>query len=152
MDRDRSQQVSQLYYAVMGRPPAERAAFLHDACRNDDWLRKEVESLLVFDDSDEQFLDSAAGSATNVNDEPIPRVALAAIESTGSSERGGMGVVYRADHRKLQRNVAIEIVSGVSDPSGRRQLLREARRRRHSTIHTFAPSTRSTTLMASRSS
>ena len=94
MDRDHWRQVSELYYAALGQPAGERSAFLHDACRNDDWLRKEVEALLVHDDSEDQFLESLAVGAATLNDERIPE-SIGRYRVDGKLGAGGMGVVYR---------------------------------------------------------
>ncbi len=126
MDRDHWRQVSELYYAALGQPAGERSAFLHDACRKDDELRKKVEALLVHDDSEDQFLESLGVGAATLNDGRIPE-SIGRYRVDGKLGAGGMGVVYRAYDPKLQRTVAIKIVSGVTAPSGRRQLLREAR-------------------------
>jgi len=95
-----------------------------DRDRDDDGLRNEVESPLVQDDS-EEFLESAF-SAPLMNGESIPE-SIGRYRVDGQLGAGGMGVVYRAYDPKLQRAVAIKIVSGLSEPSGRRQLLQEAR-------------------------
>jgi serine/threonine-protein kinase len=46
MRPERWQQLDQLLGAALERPPAERAAFLAEACAGDEVLRQEVESLL----------------------------------------------------------------------------------------------------------
>jgi hypothetical protein len=47
MDPKRWQQIEQLYHAALEREPSRRAAFLTEACRSDNQLRLEVESLLA---------------------------------------------------------------------------------------------------------
>ena len=51
MTPDRWQQIEQLFHAALEREPAQRAAFLRDACAADDGLRREVESLLAQEQS-----------------------------------------------------------------------------------------------------
>jgi tetratricopeptide (TPR) repeat protein/predicted Ser/Thr protein kinase len=126
MEPDRGHQISQVYYAALQRPESERPAFLRDACGDDDLLRREVEWLLEHDDTGDELLASPASSAATMSDEPVPGQ-IGRYRVDGKLGAGGMGVVFRAYDPKLQRTVAIKIVSGVSDPSGRRQLLHEAR-------------------------
>ena len=47
MPPDRWQQISRVYHAALERSVGERAAFLREACANDDVLRREVDSLLA---------------------------------------------------------------------------------------------------------
>ena len=46
MTPERWKRVEALYHAARARPSGERAAFLADVCRDDEALRREVESLL----------------------------------------------------------------------------------------------------------
>ena len=46
MTPERWQRVEALYHAADARPPDERAAFLAEACPDDDALRRDVEALL----------------------------------------------------------------------------------------------------------
>src|SRR5580765_5126508 len=46
MTPERWKRLEGLYHTARDRPPAERAAFLADACRDDEALRQDVESLL----------------------------------------------------------------------------------------------------------
>lgn len=52
---NRWHQVSRLYHDGLGRAEEERAAFLHDACGDDEALRRDVESLLVQERSGKAF-------------------------------------------------------------------------------------------------
>ena len=125
MDPERWQRLTQLYHAALGRPEPERPAFLRDACGDDDWLRQEVESLLTQDGDIEQFLEAPPFNVPSADDRIPESIGRYHVEAKLGA--GGMGVVYRAYDAKLQRNVAIKVVSGVSDPASRTQLLREAR-------------------------
>src|SRR5262245_59542363 len=101
----------------------ERAAFLKDACGGDEGLRREVESLLEYDDK--------VG-------ERVP-LAVAGLSLTGRRIAhyqvreligvGGMGQVYRATDTKLRRDVAIKVLpaSFVHDPDRRSRFEQEAR-------------------------
>ena len=46
MTPERWKRVEELYHAARNRPPGERAAFLAEACPDDEALRRDVESLL----------------------------------------------------------------------------------------------------------
>jgi hypothetical protein len=47
MNPDRLRQIEELYHSTREREGGERAAFLAEACRGDEELRREVESLLA---------------------------------------------------------------------------------------------------------
>ena len=50
MESERRRQVEQFYLSALQREPAERAAFLAEACEGDEKLRVEIESLLAEQD------------------------------------------------------------------------------------------------------
>src|SRR5262249_56405111 len=58
MTPERWNQVDQLLQDAMDREPAERAAFLAEACGGDDELRLEVESLLSLGERAESFFET----------------------------------------------------------------------------------------------
>jgi hypothetical protein len=58
MKPERLQQIEQVYHAALEREPSQRAAFLEVACSGDHELRKEVESLLGYADSN--FIETPA--------------------------------------------------------------------------------------------
>lgn len=60
MTPERWQQIEKLYHSALGRQPAERAAFLQEACAGDEALRQEVESLLVHQEQAESFIEAPA--------------------------------------------------------------------------------------------
>src|SRR4029434_8627370 len=57
---ERWQQVERLYHASLERGAEGRAAFLVEACAGDEGLRREVESLLAYEDQAEHFSESPA--------------------------------------------------------------------------------------------
>ncbi|HYO45700.1 MAG TPA: serine/threonine-protein kinase [Gemmatimonadota bacterium] len=110
---------------ALNAPPGERAAILQRACGDDDFLRKEVESLLDAHQAASGFLDTSAESfatpylaraaTPDSTDDPgmmIGRYLL--VEEIG---RGGMGTVWlaqRADGQFEQR-VALKLVKRGMD-------------------------------------
>ncbi len=103
MDRERWQQVDELYHAAVERPSAERAAFLDEACPDPD-LRREVESLLSFETADGAMLDSPAWEKRLA-----PGERLGPYEILGRAGAGGMGEVWKARDTRLGRDVAIKV-------------------------------------------
>lgn len=79
------------------------------------------------------------GDATQIGVEVIPRLAdppsgrvgemIAGYRVTAEIGRGGMGVVYRAEHLHLQRTVALKLLPSAlaGDDAFRRRFIREAR-------------------------
>ncbi len=60
MKPERWQQIERLYHAALEHKPAERAAFLRQACAGEDALRCEIESLLAYEEKAEQFIETPA--------------------------------------------------------------------------------------------
>jgi len=60
MTPERWKRTEELYHAALARPPGGRAAFLAEACPDDESLRRDVESLLVESDSNDRFLEEPA--------------------------------------------------------------------------------------------
>src|ERR1700683_3110102 len=60
MDPERYRQVEKLFRSALAREPSRRAAFLAEACQDDEALRREVSSLLEHDASPECLLDRPA--------------------------------------------------------------------------------------------
>ena len=108
--------IEQLYQEALGRSPQERDAFLD---RLDPEIRRAIESLLVQQTATVSTLGESApiGQGTQ----------LGSYRLESLLGQGGMGAVYRALDTKLNRPVAIKILSGeMADASGRRRFQREA--------------------------
>ena len=95
--------------------PAKRLAFLDEVCRGDAETRREVESLLASLDDAGSFMEQPA--AHEVADVIRQNKALEAGRSFGHYEiirqigAGGMGEVYLAKDKKLDRKIAVKILN-----------------------------------------
>ena len=131
---DRWRQVEELCDAALACQGEERTAFLADACRNDDELRREVESLLAQQPSAEAFMRVPAAELAGSGALESVRGRLVGARFGSYTIRallgvGGMGEVYRAHDETLDREVAIKVLSPAftADPDRRARFEREAR-------------------------
>ena len=116
-------------------PPKERGAFLARACGTNEALRHEVERLLAADArlgsafDTEPGSDPATGSSAAAAMSLQPGTRLGPYEIVDALGVGGMGEVYKARDTRLDRTVAIKVLSHelTADPSARQRFDREAR-------------------------
>ena len=131
MTPERWKRIEELYHAARARPPADRAAFLAEACSDDEAMRRNVESLLAESESDDGFLaEPALAMSARSGHRPRPRDhdrarRLAGISCRRCSARAAWARCTRAHDPKLGRDVAIKILPPcVHEPSGSSRALR----------------------------
>src|SRR5258708_7222914 len=139
MTSKRWRQIEELYHAAQAREPEERGPFLYGACRGDDELKREIETLLA-KDTVGNILDSPASElltpsmaerlAAGTNAKTLSAGdRLGVYEIVARIGAGGMGEVYRARDLKLERDVAIKILPDAlaQDPERLARFAREAK-------------------------
>ena len=107
---ERWAKVKAVYQAALEQEPSARAALVRDACGEDAPLRREVESLLAFDQAAESFLESPAFEMAARDVGASFTTLVGRVLSHYQVERllgaGGMGEVYLAKDPRLERPVA----------------------------------------------
>jgi hypothetical protein len=148
---ERWAEIKELFAQAMERPLGERARFVDQACSDDAELRDEVASLLAAADGADSLPGAraaigAAGRAvragagmTSMHADPVePDLALHSVLETALGQQyeivrslghGGMGAVYLARERALDRFVAIKVLRAdlAAAQDGRERFRREAR-------------------------
>src|SRR5262245_48892864 len=134
MKPERYREIGQVFRAAAEIPPDQRAGFLDQACGNDQSLRQAVESLLRHDSQGEGWIDRralvvAAQALANTPSESWAGRQIHHYEVSALMARGGMGEVYRAHDKRLERDVAMKVLPVVysTDPERLRRFEQEAR-------------------------
>jgi hypothetical protein len=127
MDKERWLLIDSTFHAALGHEGAARSTFLDEACANDEELRGEVEALISHDYPASSFIESLAveiaarkmandsfdpeqSQISNSPSEPQEIGPYKVLEPLG---KGGMGEVYLALDRRLNRKVAIKVLPAV---------------------------------------
>ena len=126
MTPERWRRVSAMFHLALARTSVDREAFIADACGGDPALQREVAGLLSAHDQGRGFGDTPVGG-------PAPPLARGTVLGPYVIESwigaGGMGEVYKARDPRLDRTVAIKMLSSgiVNDVASREGFVHEAR-------------------------
>jgi len=132
--------VEALLQSALDRPPAERDAFLCEACAGDGSLERHVRALLGSESAAERFMEDPAlhvaaramaqqrSSTPSALDLPVGAV-VSHYSIAGKIGAGGIGVVYKAEDTRLHRFVALKFLSAelLQNPAALGRFRLEAR-------------------------
>jgi tetratricopeptide (TPR) repeat protein len=130
------QRAKDIFLSALDHAPADRAAFLAEACGSDASLRAEVESLLAFHEDDDSTTNVETQEAVTAETGPsVPAQELTIATGDIFARRyrmisrlgrGGMGEVWRADDLVLQTPVALKLIHSRGQQA-RERILNEVR-------------------------
>ena len=133
MNSERWQQVKVLFDEAIALEPPKRGRFLSEVCKNDEQLRREIETLLDSFDEAESFMESpaveeVASLIVERKAKPESGARIAHYEIISQIGEGGMGEVYLAKDTRLNRKVALKILPAnlTSDRSRLQRFKQEA--------------------------
>lgn len=129
MTPERWTQIKRIVAHALELPQPERYAYVEQACAGDPELRAEVDSLLHAADGSDSFPAARVAIASAAEQSMLETTLGAQYEIIRPLGRGGMGAVYLARERALERFVAIKVLRPelANAAEGRERFRREAR-------------------------
>ncbi|HWP55225.1 MAG TPA: serine/threonine-protein kinase, partial [Pyrinomonadaceae bacterium] len=134
MTPERWHRVEEVLQAALDHSPADRAAFLNEACAGDEELERETSSMIAaYDDASDFFAEPAiardARVIINSEAQMHPGREIGPYQIIRHIGSGGMGEVYLAHDSRLDRPVALKVIRAglVFDEALVRRFQTEAR-------------------------
>ena len=133
MERERSNQVSDLYQRALAHAPADRERFVREAAGGDEALRQEVESLLRFETVSEQFLERPALALAAIStarfERPDDRPHAGSLHADGAARGRWHGGGIPGPRQQARPRCRHQILPPhfTDDPERRARFAREAR-------------------------
>jgi serine/threonine protein kinase len=132
MTPDRQKRTLEILDAAFDLNPGEQAAFLTEACRGDDELRSEVEALLAAEQQAETVIESPTEELTPdraATNKSLAGRLVGPYQILSLAGVGGMGEIYLAKDSRLDRRVALKLLSArfTGDETSLRRFVREAK-------------------------
>lgn len=117
METERWRRIEELYHSALELDGNRRAAFLEQACGDDQSLRSEVQSLLAEVQRTDDFLEAPAvdvaardlAASSEPDGHPHPAT-IGHYRIIGRIGEGGMGTVYEAEQDEPRRIVALKVI------------------------------------------
>src|SRR5262245_24306471 len=115
MKSERWRQIEELCQAALDRTEEQRASFLDARCAGDEALRREVESLLRYQEPANNFIEAPAlevAAKVVAGDQARPLISeqISHYRTLSLLGTGGMGKVYLAEDINLNRRVALKLL------------------------------------------
>jgi eukaryotic-like serine/threonine-protein kinase len=134
MTPEHYQRIGSLFEAALERAPAERAAWLQEACGADVALQAEVEKLLAHHEESDDFLSRPAlhiAAAQLAQQQPASLTGqeISHYQVVSLLGAGGMGQVWLARDKQLERQVALKLLPAAftQDAERVRRFMQEAK-------------------------
>ncbi len=109
LNPDKDLRATDLFLDAADVDPAQRAAWLDEACGGDTQLRRVVEEMLAADAAATDFLERSPIDVLASFEDSLPE-RIGPFRVRGFLGRGGMGVVYEADQESPERQVAVKVL------------------------------------------